>query len=57
MFSWVYQILIDGGQLRAKHHLRKAKPNYDFKTVVTLGWPSSIKSLINPRLHVRPRLK
>ena len=44
--------LIDGGQLRAKPCLRKAKPNH-----VSLGWPPSIKSLVNPTVHVIPRLK
>ena len=43
--------LIDGGQPRAKPHLRKAKPNH----VLALGWPPSIKSLVNPIVHVRPQ--
>ena len=47
----------DGGQLRAKPHLHKAKPNHVLYTNLALGWPPSIKSLVNPRVHVRPRLK
>ena len=44
--------LIDGGQPRVKP-LCKAKPNL----LLAFGWPPSIKSLVNPRVHVRPRLK
>ena len=43
--------LIDGGQPRVKP-LCKAKPNL----LLAFGWPPSIKSLVNPRVHVRPRL-
>ena len=45
---------VDGGQPRSKHHLRKAKPNHVLETVLALGRPPSIKSLVNPRVHVRP---
>ena len=52
LYSWVNQYL--GGQPRAKlSHLRKAKPNH----VSIFGWPPSIKSLVKPRAHVRPRLR
>ena len=33
--------LIDGGQPRAKPHLRKAKPNHVLKPFLALGWPPS----------------
>ena len=49
--------LIDGGQPRAKPHLRKVKPNHVFKTILALGWPPSTTSLVNPRVHVTRRLK
>ena len=42
---------------RAKPHLRKVKPNHVSKTVLALSWLPSIKSLLIPRVHVRPRLK
>ena len=41
MYSWV------------KPHLREAEP----KPFLALGWSPSIKSLVNPGEHVRPRLK
>ena len=30
MYSWLTKDLMDGGQLMAKPHLRKTKPNYVF---------------------------
>ena len=47
--------LIDGGQPRAKAGF---KTRFDFalrRWGLALGWPPSIKSLLNPRVHVRPR--
>ena len=49
--------LIDGDQPSAKPHLRKAKPNHVLKPFLALGWSPSINSLVNPRVHVRPRIK
>ena len=43
--------LIDGG------HLSKAKPNYILKTVFSPRLATVYQVIINPRVHVRPRLK
>ena len=45
--------LIDGGQPKAKPHLRKAKPNHVLKSVFS----SQLKSLVNPIMHLKPRIK
>ena len=44
--------LIDGGQLRAKPHLCKVKPNHILKAVLAPGW----SLLVNPVVHVRSNI-
>ena len=49
--------LIDDGQPRDKPCLRNVKPNHVLKPVFSPRLAPSIKSLVNPIVHVRSRLK
>ena len=51
---WTIDLLI---ALYINHLLRKAKSNHVLKTLFSPRLATVFKSLVNPRVHVRPRLK